>query len=35
MAEGRFDRLPDLAAELVRENVDVIVSQVTQASLAA
>ncbi len=34
-AEGRFDRLPGLAAELVRENVDVIVSQVTQASLAA
>jgi putative ABC transport system substrate-binding protein len=34
-AEGRFDRLPDLAAELVRENVEVIVAQVTQASLAA
>jgi putative ABC transport system substrate-binding protein len=34
-AEGRFDRLPDLAAELVRQNVDVIVAQVTQASLAA
>lgn len=25
-AEGRFDRLPDLAAELVREDVDVIVA---------
>jgi putative ABC transport system substrate-binding protein len=34
-AEGRFDRLPDLAAELVRQNVDVLVTQVTQASLAA
>lgn len=34
-AEGRFDRLPDLAAELVRLNVDVIVALVTQASLAA
>jgi putative ABC transport system substrate-binding protein len=34
-AEGRFDRLPGLAAELVGENVDVIVAQVTQASLAA
>jgi putative ABC transport system substrate-binding protein len=33
-AEGRFDRLPELAAELARENVDVITSQVTQASLA-
>ena len=34
-AEGRFDRLPELAAELVRLNVDVIVAVVTQASLAA
>ena len=34
-AEGRFERLPDLAAELVRRNVDVLVTQVTQASLAA
>src|SRR5262249_54939371 len=34
-AEGRFDRLPELAAELVRENVDVIVAEVTQPSLAA
>ena len=34
-AEGRFDRLPKLAAELVRLNVDVIVAVVTQASLAA
>jgi putative ABC transport system substrate-binding protein len=34
-AEGRFERLPDLAAELVRLKVDVIVSVVTQASLAA
>jgi putative tryptophan/tyrosine transport system substrate-binding protein len=34
-ADGRFDRLPQLAAELVRLNVEVIVSVVTQASLAA
>ena len=34
-AEGRFDRLPELAAELVRLRVDVIVAVVTQASLAA
>ena len=34
-AEGRFERLPDLAAELVRLKVDVIVTEVTQASLAA
>jgi putative ABC transport system substrate-binding protein len=34
-AEGRFERLPDLAVELVRLNVDVIVTVVTQASLAA
>jgi putative ABC transport system substrate-binding protein len=34
-AEGKFDRLPELAAELVRLRVDVIVAVVTQASLAA
>src|SRR5215471_17880058 len=34
-AEGKFDRLDKLAADLVRLNVDVIVSVVTQASLAA
>src|ERR1700704_5438177 len=34
-AEGRFERLPDLAAELVQLKVDVIVASVTQASLAA
>ena len=34
-AEGRFERLPDLAADLVRLKVDVIVTVVTQASLAA
>jgi putative ABC transport system substrate-binding protein len=34
-AEGRFERLPDLAAELVRLKVDLIVSVVTQATLAA
>ena len=34
-AEGKFDRLPALAEELVRLEVDVIVSVVTQASLAA
>jgi ABC-type uncharacterized transport system substrate-binding protein len=34
-AEGRFDRLPELAAELVGLRVDVIVAVVTQASLAA
>jgi putative ABC transport system substrate-binding protein len=34
-AEGKFDRLTDLAAELVRVKVDVIVAVVTQASLAA
>src|SRR4029079_7649377 len=32
-AEGRFERLPDLAAELVQLKVDVIVANVTQASL--
>jgi ABC-type uncharacterized transport system substrate-binding protein len=34
-AEGRFDRLAELAGELVRLKVDVIVAVVTQASLAA
>jgi putative tryptophan/tyrosine transport system substrate-binding protein len=34
-AEERFERLPELAAELVRLKVDVIVASVTQASLAA
>jgi len=34
-AEENFERLPDLAAELVRLKVDVIVAAVTQASLAA
>jgi putative tryptophan/tyrosine transport system substrate-binding protein len=34
-AEGRLERLPELAAELVRLRVDVIVTVVTQASLAA
>lgn len=34
-AEGRFERLPGLAAELVRLEPDVIVTVVTQASLAA
>jgi putative ABC transport system substrate-binding protein len=34
-AEGNFGRLDQLAAELVRLNVDLIVSVVTQASLAA
>ncbi len=34
-AEGRFERLPDLAAELVRLKVDVIVASVTPAALAA
>jgi putative ABC transport system substrate-binding protein len=34
-ADGRFDRLPELAAELVGEHVDVIVAEVTQASLTA
>ena len=34
-ADGNFERLPELAAELVRLNVDVIVAAVTQASLAA
>lgn len=34
-AQGNFERLTDLAAELVRLKVDVIVTFVTQASLAA
>ena len=34
-AEGKFERLPDLAAELVELKVDVIVARATQASLAA
>jgi putative tryptophan/tyrosine transport system substrate-binding protein len=34
-ADGKFDRLAALAAELVQLNVEVIVSVVTQASLAA
>jgi putative ABC transport system substrate-binding protein len=34
-ADGNFERLPELAAELVRLKVDVIVALVTQASLAA
>jgi putative ABC transport system substrate-binding protein len=33
--EGRFERLPALAAELVRLKCDIIVAAVTQASLAA
>jgi ABC-type uncharacterized transport system substrate-binding protein len=34
-AEGRVDRLPDLAAELVRLKVDLIVSEWTQGATAA
>jgi len=34
-AEGRYDRLPGLAADLVRRNVDVIVTQGTPAAFAA
>ncbi len=34
-AEGRFDRLPDLANELVRLKVDVIFASTTPAALAA
>jgi ABC-type uncharacterized transport system substrate-binding protein len=34
-AEGKFDRLSELAADLVRMNVDVIVTFVTQATEAA
>ena len=35
VADGHFERLPALASELVRLDVDVIVSVVTQASVAA
>lgn len=34
-ADGRFERLPELAADLVGLNVDVIVAVVTQAAVAA
>ena len=34
-AEGKYDRLPDLAAELVRLNVDVIVTHSAPGALAA
>src|SRR5262245_7910611 len=34
-AEGRFDRLPDLAAELVRLRVDIIVAGPTPPAVAA
>ena len=34
-AEGRYDRLPALAAELVRLNVDVIVTHAVPGALAA
>ena len=34
-ANGRFDRLPELAADLVRLKVDIIVAQPTPAALAA
>jgi putative ABC transport system substrate-binding protein len=34
-AEGRFDRLPELAAELVRLKVDIIVAATTPAAVAA
>ncbi len=34
-AEGRFDRLPDLAAELVRLKVDIIVAGPTSPAVAA
>jgi putative tryptophan/tyrosine transport system substrate-binding protein len=34
-SEGKFERLPDLAAELVRLNVDVIVAPASQNVLAA
>src|SRR5262245_46669572 len=33
-AEGKYDRLPSLAAELVRLNVDIIVTASTQAAQA-
>ena len=34
-AEGKLERLPDLAAELVRLNVDIIISESTPATAAA
>src|SRR5262245_24797876 len=34
-AEGRYDRLPELAADLLRRRVSVIVANSTPASLAA
>lgn len=34
-ADGKFEKLPELAADLVRSKVDVIVSAVTQATIAA
>ena len=34
-AEGKLERLPDLAAELVRLNVDIIISETTPATAAA
>ena len=34
-AAGKFERLPELAAELVKSNVDVIVSSPAAASIAA
>jgi ABC-type uncharacterized transport system substrate-binding protein len=34
-AQGRYERLPELAAELVRSNVDLIVTHGTPGSLAA
>ena len=33
--DGKFERLPDLAAELVRLKVDVLVANTTNAALAA
>ena len=33
-AEGRYERLPELAAELVRSKVDLIITHTTPASLA-
>lgn len=34
-SDGRFDQLPSLAADLLRLNVDVLVTSLTQATLAA
>jgi putative tryptophan/tyrosine transport system substrate-binding protein len=34
-AQGKYDHLPDLAAELVRLNVDVIVTNASRAAIAA